>query len=153
MVAQHNIQKFLRYYQELRRITILLTSHYMKDVAALCRRVVIIAQGQIMYDGSLSGIVDQFSGHKVVTLQFADDAMPADLGRYGEVIDTLPPKARLRIAKHVVTEALAALLHAHAVEDVSVEDPPLEEVIAEMFSLAQHNAEPPPKAVVPAANS
>ncbi len=53
VVAQHNIQTFLRHYQELRKITILLTSHYMKDVAALCRRVVIIAQGRIMYDGSL----------------------------------------------------------------------------------------------------
>ena len=68
VVAQHNIQQFLKYYQQRRRITILLTSHYMKDVAALCRRVVIIAQGQIMYDGSLAGIIDSFSGHKVVTL-------------------------------------------------------------------------------------
>ena len=64
VVAQHNIQQFLRHYQQLRKITILLTSHYMKDVAALCRRVVIIAHGQIMYDGSLSGIIDRFSSHK-----------------------------------------------------------------------------------------
>ena len=54
VIAQHNIQKFLQHYQEVRRITILLTSHYMKDVAALCRRVVIITHGQIMYDGSLT---------------------------------------------------------------------------------------------------
>jgi len=140
VIAQHNIQKFLRYYQELRQITILLTSHYMKDVAALCRRVVIIAQGQIMYDGSLSGIIDQFSSHKLVTLLFADDAMPADLDRYGEVIERLPPKATLRIERPEVTEALASILHAHAVEDVSVEEPPLEEVIADMFSMAQNGA-------------
>ena len=55
VVAQHNIQQFLRFYQEKRKITILLTSHYMKDVAALCRRVVIIAKGRIEYDGSLGG--------------------------------------------------------------------------------------------------
>ena len=68
VVAQRNIQKFLKHYQELRRVTILLTSHYMKDVAALCKRVVIINHGRIMYDGSLLGIVDQFSSHKVLTL-------------------------------------------------------------------------------------
>src|SRR5690349_11091513 len=63
VVAQHNIQNFLRQYQQTRKTTILLTSHYMKDVAALCRRVVVIAQGKIMYDGSLGGIVDRFSRH------------------------------------------------------------------------------------------
>ena len=61
VIAQHNIQKFLKHYQEVRRITILLTSHYMKDVAALCRRVVVINHGQIIYDGSLDGIIDKFS--------------------------------------------------------------------------------------------
>ena len=72
VVAQHNVQSFLRHYQELRQITILLTSHYMKDVAALCRRVVVITGGRIMYDGSLSGIIDRFSSHKIVTLQWAE---------------------------------------------------------------------------------
>src|SRR6185369_11306719 len=67
VVAQHNIQQFLKRYQEERRITVLLTSHYMKDVAALCQRVVIIAQGQIRYDGSLAGIIDRFSSQKIVT--------------------------------------------------------------------------------------
>src|SRR5262249_6322260 len=56
VVAQHNIQQFLKHYQELRKVTILLTSHYMKDVAALCHRAIIIAQGQVIFDGSLAGI-------------------------------------------------------------------------------------------------
>ena len=99
VIAQHNIQTFLRHYQQLRKITILLTSHYMKDVAALCRRVVIIAHGRIMYDGSLSGIIDRFSSHKIVTLQWADDHMPGDLSRYGEVLDGAAPKSRLRIRR------------------------------------------------------
>src|SRR5262245_11177203 len=75
VVAQHNIQNFLRQYQQTRKTTVLLTSHYMKDVAALCRRVVVIAQGKIMYDGSLGGIVDRFSRHKIITLQLAEDHM------------------------------------------------------------------------------
>ena len=87
-----------------------------------------------MYDGSLSGIIDRFSGHKIVTLQWAGDQVPADLARYGEVLESIAPKARLRIRRDIVPEVLAAILANHAVEDVSVEDPPLEEVIAEMFS-------------------
>ena len=78
VVAQHNIQVFLREYQQRRKVTILLTSHYMKDVAALCRRVVIIAMGRIIYDGSLSGIVDGFSSHKVISLELANGEMPTD---------------------------------------------------------------------------
>jgi ABC-2 type transport system ATP-binding protein len=137
VVAQHNIQTFLRHYQQARKITILLTSHYMKDVAALCRRVVVIAQGKIMYDGSLSGIIDRFSKHKVVSLQLAENNMNGDWSRYGEVIDQQAPKVRIRIARDVVPEVLAAILANHQIEDVSVEDPPLEQVIAELFSQAE----------------
>jgi ABC-2 type transport system ATP-binding protein len=134
VIAQHNIQKFLKHYQEVRQITILLTSHYMKDVAALCKRVVIINHGQIMYDGSLSGIIDQFSSHKVVSLQFADGRMPSDLSRYGDVLELKEPEVKLRVERNVITEMLSAVLAEHVIEDVSVEDPPLEEVIAQVFA-------------------
>jgi ABC-2 type transport system ATP-binding protein len=134
VVAQYNVQTFLRHYQESRRITILLTSHYMKDVAALCRRVVVIALGRIIYDGSLAGIVDRFGGHKVISLEMADGRVPGDLARFGEVISLEPPRVKLRVERGVVPEVLGRILAAHAVEDVSVEDPPLEQVIAEMFA-------------------
>jgi len=140
VVAQHNIQKFLKHYQEQRKTTVLLTSHYMKDVVALCRRVVIIASGEIIYDGSLEGIVDQFSGHKVLSLQFGDERMPSDLARYGEVIEVVEPKARLRVDRGKIAEVLSTVLANHTIEDVSVEDPPLEEVIANLFAAS---AKPP----------
>ncbi|RIK74965.1 MAG: ABC transporter [Planctomycetota bacterium] len=135
VVAQHNVQSFLKHYQQLRKITILLTSHYMKDVAALCRRVVIISHGEIIYDGSLSGIIDRFSSDKIVTLLFADDQMPADLSRYGEELERMPPKVKLRVPRSAVARVLAQVLADHALEDVSVEDPPLEKVIADAFAL------------------
>jgi ABC-2 type transport system ATP-binding protein len=137
VVAQHNIQQFLKHYQELRKITILLTSHYMKDVAALCERTVIIAGGLVIYDGSLAGIRDQFSDQKVVTLQFAGDTVPSDLSKFGEVVEVRPPKAKLRISRRVVPEVLAHVLSTQAIDDVSVEDPPLEEVIAQVFSAVE----------------
>ena len=138
VVAQHNIQQFLKRYQEERRITILLTSHYMKDVAALCQRVVIIAQGRIHYDGSLAGIVDRFSGYKIVTLQFAEqtqaESVPSDLGQLGEVIEVRSPRVKIRIERTAIPKILASILSRYTIEDVAVEDPPLEQVIAEVFS-------------------
>ena len=141
VVAQHNIQAFLRHYQQQRKMTVLLTSHYMKDVAALCRRVVIIAHGQIVYDGSLSGIIDRFSGHKIITLVFPSESLPHGLSRFGEVLEEQAPKVKLRVDRNGIATALAAILAQHTVEDVSVEDPPLEEVIAEMFALSSEQAE------------
>ena len=134
VVAQHNIQNFLRYYQKLKKITILLTSHYMKDVVALCKRVVIVTDGVIVHDGSLEEIIDRFSTHKVITLQFADNGLPIDISHFGEIIEEQAPRIKIRVAKQTVTDSLAAILQQHPVEDVSVEDPPLEQVIAEMFA-------------------
>ena len=133
VVAQHNIQVFLRQYQQERKVTILLTSHYMKDVMALCRRVVIIAQGRIIYDGSLEGILDRFGGQKVISLLVADGQIPDDLSRYGEVLLVEPPRAKLRVERSKVTDILSCILSRHAIEDISVEDPPLEEIIAKVF--------------------
>lgn len=133
VIAQHNIQQFLRYYQSQRRITILLTSHYMKDVAALCRRVVIVAAGLVQYDGSLSGIVDKFSGNKIITLQFADGKRPDDLERLGSLLETNWPRVKLGVPRSDVPRVLAEALRQYAIEDVSVEDPPLEDVIADLF--------------------
>lgn len=140
VIAQHNIQTFLRHYQQFRKVTILLTSHYMKDVVALCRRVVVIALGRIIYDGSLEGIIDRFGGDKIVTLQMADGHVPSDLGRYGQVLSEEPPRAKLRVERSEVPGVLSSILANHCVEDVSVEDPPLEEAIADMFSQAEDAA-------------
>jgi ABC-2 type transport system ATP-binding protein len=134
VIAQHNIQKFLKHYQEVRRITILLTSHYMKDVAALCRRVVVINHGNIVYDGSLSGIIDRFSSHKVLTLLFESGKLPGDLSHYGEVLEIVEPRVKLRVDRQQISQVLATVLANHTLEDVSVEDQPLEEVIAEVFA-------------------
>ncbi|MEM9826010.1 MAG: ABC transporter ATP-binding protein [Planctomycetota bacterium] len=137
VIAQHNIQQFLRYYQEKRQITILLTSHYMKDIAALCKRVVVIAEGTIQYDGSLSGIIDQFSGHKIITLQFPDGEIDktliTQLRLLGEVLDETWPKVRMKVARQDVTAMLSKVLAEHAIDDIAVEEVPLEDVIAELF--------------------
>ena len=132
VVSQRTVQTFLKRYQAESGTTVLLTSHYMKDVEALCDRAIIIDGGTLRHDGPLSEIVDRFSTHKVVELLFRD-SVPDDLHRYGAVQEAVPPRARIEVPRADVPRVLASLLDAHRVEDVGVNDRPLEEVIAEMF--------------------
>ncbi len=132
VVAQVAIQKCLRDYHARRGVTMLLTSHYMRDVEALCDRVLVITHGTLVYDGPLSGITDMFGRSKLVRLQFAE-GIPADIERFGEVTRREGPTADLKVERSKVAEVLAAILDEHAVDDVSVTDPPLEQTIARVF--------------------
>jgi ABC-2 type transport system ATP-binding protein len=133
VVAQVTIQKCLRDYHTRHGVTMLLTSHYMRDVEALCSRVLVITRGTLVYDGPLKGITERFGTSKVVKLQFADGKVPDGLERFGEVIRRDGPSADLKVERSKIAEVLGALLDAHAVADVSVQDPPLEQVIARVF--------------------
>jgi ABC-2 type transport system ATP-binding protein len=135
VVAQVAIQKCLKEYHARRGVTMLLTSHYMRDVEALCSRVLVIAHGTLVYDGPLAEITRRFGQTKLVRLQFAEneDPGPADLARYGEVTRCEGPSADLKVERARVAEVLGAILDRYAVADVSVQDPPLEQVIALVF--------------------
>ncbi|MEM1061534.1 MAG: ATP-binding cassette domain-containing protein [Planctomycetota bacterium] len=150
VVSQRTVQSFLKKYQAERGITVLLTSHYMKDVEALCRRAVVIDRGRVMHDGPISDIVDRFATHKIVDIEFAAD-VPTGLGRYGSVQAVTPPRAKLEVARGDVPRVLADVLSREAVTDVSVHEPPLEEVIAAMFTeqAADKTPEPAAAAVTP----
>ena len=151
VVAQHNIQQFLKYYQQERKITILLTSHYMKDIAALCRRVVVITNGSIEFDGSLDGIIDSFGSSRIVRLQLADGQPPDGLDRFAELESIELPKVTLRCARADVMRMLASILEHYQVEDISVEDPPLEEVIANLYrESGKSSTDHPPRQELPA---
>ncbi len=136
VVAQGMIQRCLRDYHTQRGVTTLLTSHYMRDVEALCDRVLVITHGTLVYDGPLARIVERFSETKLIKLQFEGEA-PADLGSFGEVMRREGPWADIKVARGGVPNVLAAILDRHAVVDVSVVEPPLEEVISRVFEEAQ----------------
>jgi ABC-2 type transport system ATP-binding protein len=136
VVAQVTIQKCLREYHALHGVTMLLTSHYMRDVEALCSRVLVITQGRLVYDGELAGITEQFGTTKEVRLEFADGVVPEDLARFGEVTRKEGPTATIKVERNRVAEVLGAILDGHAVADLSVHDPPLEQVIAQVFEQA-----------------
>jgi ABC-2 type transport system ATP-binding protein len=114
----------------------------MKDVAALCKRVVIIAGGEIVHDGSLEGVIDRFSDHKILTLDFAEESVPGNLSKYGTVLEVAPPRARLQVDRGQIAAVLSTVLANHAIQDVSVEDPPLEDVIASLFTMTELHAPP-----------
>jgi ABC-2 type transport system ATP-binding protein len=132
VVAQVAIQKCLRDYHARRGVTMLLTSHYMRDVEALCSRVLVITHGKLVHDGPLSGILERFGRAKVVKLQFAD-GLPEDLAKFGEVTRQEGPSADLKVDRSKVAEVLGSILDRYSVADVSVQDPPLEQVIARVF--------------------
>ena len=133
VVAQVTIQKCLKEYNETRGVTILLTSHYMRDVEALCKRVLIITHGKLVYDGALTGITERFGQEKLVKLQFEATEAPADLSSFGQEVSRQGPVVELKIDRSKIAEVLAVLLARHAIADVSIHDPPLDQMIAKVF--------------------
>jgi ABC-2 type transport system ATP-binding protein len=147
VVAQGTIQKCLKEYNAVHGVTMLLTSHYMRDVEALCSRVLVISHGKVIYDGLLSGIIEYFGQFKLVQLHFSGETVPEDLDKFGEVVSTEGPVADLKVDRARVAEVLGVLLDRYTIVDMSVEDPPLEQVIARVFEEARANYEPKHAAV------
>ena len=111
----------------------LLTSHYMADVQALAERVIVIDRGKLLYDGPLRGLVERYAPHKTITLHLERRLDRADLAAFGQVVSADDLRVQIRIAKHRAPEVTARALAELPVADLSVEDPPLEEVIDQVF--------------------
>ncbi len=135
VVAQVKIQECLRDYNSSRGVTMLLTSHYMRDVEALCKRVLIINHGKLVYDGQLAGIVERFGSEKILKLQFKE-TVPANLASFGTVVSSMGPAAELRVDREHIAKVLNDVLDQFPVVDLSVQDPPLEQMIAQVFEEA-----------------
>jgi len=132
VTMQKRIRSFIAEYNRRYEATVLLTSHYMADVEALCKRVVVIHHGRILYDGPLTGLADQFAAYK--TIGVAVENGNADLSRYGEVIHTEGDWITLRVPRADTSSVTARLLTEEQVLDLNVEDPPIEDVIELVFA-------------------
>src|SRR3977135_374339 len=132
VVSQKRVREFLRIYNSEHRIVTLLTSHYMQDIAELTHRVLIIDHGKIFFDGPLSQIIDRFSGSKIISLTFADQAA-RDFSRFGEVIGQTPGSVQLKVPRAEVTESSRQLLDACNVTDINVQELPVAEVISQLL--------------------
>ena len=132
VTMQRRIRTFIKGYAQRFEATVLLTSHYMADVEALCKRVVVIHHGRLLFDGQLSGLVQKFTAHKTIAVQLRDSR--SDLGQYGDVVSATDGHFVLRVPKGETARVTARLLADLPVVDLSVEDSPIEEVIEQVFA-------------------
>ncbi|HEY5119779.1 MAG TPA: ATP-binding cassette domain-containing protein, partial [Anaerolineales bacterium] len=131
VTMQRRIRTFLSEYNRRYGATILLTSHYMADVEALCRRVIVIHHGRLLFDGDLSDLVQRFTAHKTIVVRLAD--CQTDLHSYGEVVSCDEGSFTLRVPRAQTAHVTERLLADLPVIDLLVEDPPIEEVIERVF--------------------
>jgi ABC-2 type transport system ATP-binding protein len=133
VTMQRRIRTFVAEYNQRYGATVMLTSHYMADVEALCKRVIIIHHGRVIFDGPLGAMVDRFAGHKKLVVDLREPGY--DLSVYGEVTATDGLRTTLQVPKADVPRITAQLLAALPVADLSVEEPPFDEVIERVFSV------------------
>ena len=131
--AQVGVREFLRDYNQRYGATILLTSHYMADITALCQRVMVIHQGLLIYDGSLEELINSFAPYREVQVKLARPLPEAKLLPYGEIKAVAGQSVRFLVQREVLTRTVAKILAELEVLDLSVTDPPVEEVIGRVF--------------------
>jgi len=141
---QVRIRQFVAEYNKRTGATILLTSHYMDDVVALCKRVLVIHHGKLLYDGDLSALAGRMAPYKLVRLTLRGTANGVALDGYGEVTERDGQRVTIRIPRDSAAERTGRLVRdlEPQLADISVEDPPIEEVIDRVFTSERSTLEP-----------
>jgi len=134
VVMQKKMRDFIKEYNRRKKATILLTSHYMGDVKEMCKRIIIIDKGKIVFDGELEEIVKRYADHKILSVVFSKDIDPKKLEEIGMVKEFNFPKAVISVAREASSVASAELLQHFPVADLNVEEVPVEEIIREVFT-------------------
>ena len=138
VAMQRRIRSFVAEYNQRTGACVMLTSHYMADVEALCRRVVVIHRGSLLFDGELSALVDRFAAHKVITVALeegstvSDEELAALVG--GTVTGRTPTSVTVQVPRAQTPSAAGQLLARLPVVDLTIEDPPIEGVIEDVFA-------------------
>lgn len=131
VTMQRRIRTFLGEYNRRYGATIMLTSHYMADIEALCKRVIVIHQGRLLFDGPLSGLVEQFAAYKQINVVLPE---PVDLRLYGEVVSTEGGRVVFRVPRSEASPVAARLLADYPAADLTIEEPPIDDVIEKVFN-------------------
>ena len=131
---QATIRRFIKEYNERYGATLILTSHYMDDVAALCPRVVVIDRGKLSYDGGLDELVRRIRPEKRVVLRFDAAVSAGELEAFGKVVSVDDRSAVLQVDNAQLSSSVGRVLAALPVQDLTIENAPLEEVMSELFS-------------------
>ncbi len=131
--AQVGVRDFLREYNQLYQATVLLTSHYMADITALCQRVLLIHQGKLMYDGSLNGLLENFAPYREIDVELSQPLPPEQLMTYGDIQLLEGRTVRFIVQREELTRTVSQILADLDVIDLTVTEPPVEEVIGRVF--------------------
>jgi ABC-2 type transport system ATP-binding protein len=138
---QVSMRDFIRRYNEQNGATLVLTSHYMDDVAALCPRVVVIDKGVLSFDGKLEDLVKRVRPEKRLTLRFSTAVTREKVSELGQVVKHEAGETVLQISHDAMNAAVAKALATLPVQDLNVENPPLEEVMSELFARSRAERE------------
>ena len=136
VTMQKRIRTFVAEYNGRHGATVLLTSHYMADVEALCRRVIVIHHGRILFDGALASLADEFAAYKTIGVVLENGGAPLDA--YGDVVHHDGDRVMLRVPKAETSRVAARLLADLEVLDLTIEEPPIEDVIESVFAQPAH---------------
>nr|WP_199288995.1 ATP-binding cassette domain-containing protein [Pseudanabaena sp. FACHB-1998] len=132
--AQASVREFLREYNDRYKATILLTSHYMADITALCKRVLLIHQGGLIYDGSLEGLHNDFAPYREVRVELAQSISDRDrLQKYGQISQIDGQAICFLVPRENLTRVVSQILAELEILDLSVNEPAIEEVIGRVF--------------------
>jgi len=131
--SQKKVRAFLKYYNAQYGATMLLTSHYMKDVEDLCKRTIIIHEGSLLYDGDLHRINDLFGEQKIIRLKFSEPVSEQRLAKFGKIVASDEYNAVLELSKYRLKEVSRALLDSFPIMDWTIEDVPIEESISMLY--------------------
>lgn len=134
VVMQQKLREFIKEYNTKFGSTILLTSHYMEDVKELCKRVIIIDKGKILYDGDLEDIVKKYSTHKLLSVEFTKKVTKEDFKDVGKIIEFDPYKITLSVKREQSNSVASHLLDSFPVEDLTIEEESIEEIIRQVFT-------------------
>lgn len=137
VIMQKALRDFIKAYNQEFEATIILTSHYMDDVKELCKRAIIIDQGQLIFDGQLQKIIDKYARNKILSLVFSQKVKEKELKKFGQIKeldqDGTAYSATLLVPRKKATAVASDLLKKLPVEDVNIEEPPIEAIIREVF--------------------
>jgi ABC-2 type transport system ATP-binding protein len=136
---QVKIREFIAEYNQRFNATVILTSHYMADVTALCKRIIIVDKGRIVFDGDLSALLETTSPAKIIKLQLEQPAQKNQLEQYGTILKLEGFNAELSVLRNEVSSRAAKLLAELPIADITIEDPPIEEIIGQLFTQAEAN--------------
>ena len=136
VVSQKTVREFLREYNATSGTTIVLTSHYMVDIEALCKRVIIIDRGALFFDGQLSAVLDRFADFKLITIQCAagQNCPREGLERFGEVVEHTGATVKFKVKRDRVIPVCKALLDELPVNDIDIQEVPIEDIVREIFA-------------------